>query len=718
MRIIIAEADQLTSLRLAELTQQWGCEALEVIDGLSALTTLPQPEPVVLILGLESSVLTRENICREAKALGGVYVLLLSSAIDIDQTAAGILAGADDYISSPVDATELRIRLDVAERVLSSNDMKFSHALACQLSPNTCDENSQIREMNRCLQNQLDGLHATFDGLGAYVYTKDMKGRYTYVNQKVCELFNCSPADILNHDDSALFSLELSDEIRVNDALVLHQGETMDTEECNVIAATGETRYYTTIKKPLRGLNEEVVGLLGVSTDITQRKESEMQLRASQQHIRRQAEKLEEKEELYNLVFENSDDGVLLLDLDEFRYIDCNQQALKMLGFSIKADILSKLPGDISPRYQPDGQKSKDKAKAMCTLAMTKGGQHFDWQHINIHGELIWAAVSLVPVLIKGVKVIYVVWRDIHEQKILEAKQRLSARVFNDAREAIVIIDSNKRFTDVNPAFTELMKYSLADVVGKGGGVIHSDKHTESFYQNIWQCVASEGYWRGEVWYKSKCGGLRPCLLTVSSILNDDGIVVNYLAMIADIRESKAQQETLKQLAHYDPLTGLPNRALFADRFQQAVAQSKRSEMPLAVCFMDLDSFKPVNDNFGHDVGDKVLKEVARRISMCIREEDTVSRQGGDEFALLLAAFESASQCEQVVSRILKSLAKPYLIDSYSHSITASCGVALYPNDHEDLDGLMRQADQAMYLSKRDGKNQLSFFDSSKLAAN
>ena len=186
--------------------------------------------------------------------------------------------------------------------------------------------------------------------------------------------------------------------------------------------------------------------------------------------------------------------------------------------------------------------------------------------------------------------------------------------------------------------------------------------------------------------------------------------------MIIDITDSKVEQKKLELLAHYDPLTGLPNRALFMDRFNQAVAHSKRRKRPLAICFIDLDSFKPINDNFGHDVGDKVLIEVAKRIAVCVREEDTVSRQGGDEFALLLGSFESVRQCEQIMERMLKTLAEPYEVDGQAHCITASCGVALYPSDHNDFEGLMRQADQAMYFSKHKGKNQVSFFDPGALS--
>jgi len=175
--------------------------------------------------------------------------------------------------------------------------------------------------------------------------------------------------------------------------------------------------------------------------------------------------------------------------------------------------------------------------------------------------------------------------------------------------------------------------------------------------------------------------------------------------------QQEENQKELEMMAHYDVLTQLPNRTLFSDRFKQAVAHSNRTESMLAIGFIDIDNFKPVNDNYGHDVGDKLLIEVAERINKTIREEDTVSRQGGDEFALLLRDVESFSQCEDMIERIRHSLSQPYLIDEYLHRITISIGCTLYPLDNADLDTLLRHADQAMYQAKLSGKDQLQLFN-------
>ena len=187
--------------------------------------------------------------------------------------------------------------------------------------------------------------------------------------------------------------------------------------------------------------------------------------------------------------------------------------------------------------------------------------------------------------------------------------------------------------------------------------------------------------------------------------------VSNRLNTVID--QQKKHQQELELIAHYDPLTNLPNRTLFADRFNQAIAHSKRSETLLAVCFMDLDHFKPINDNYGHDVGDKLLIEVAKRIQTILRDEDTVSRQGGDEFAILLSDLKSSIQCIQTLKRIHHSLAQPYIIDGQAHLVSASSGTTLYPIDDSDLDTLLRHADQAMYQAKLVGRNTFHVFDTS-----
>jgi len=292
-----------------------------------------------------------------------------------------------------------------------------------------------------------------------------------------------------------------------------------------------------------------------------------------------------------------------------------------------------------------------------------------------------------------------------------EQKLQLSARVFNNIHEGIVITSADKLIIDVNPAFCQITGYSREDAIGQNPDILSSGKQSPENYQDMWDQIDTHDHWQGEVWNRKKSGEIYAELLTISVLRDDEDNIVNYVGVFTDITSSKKQQEQLSLMAHYDVLTGLPNRALFVDRFHQAIAHSNRTEQQLAVCFVDLDNFKPVNDNFGHEVGDQLLIEVAKRIKASIREEDTVSRQGGDEFALLLSDIESFSQCEQTLQRIHHVLAQPYFIDDYPHKVTASSGVTLYPHDDGDIDTLLRHADQAMYQAKLAGKHRYHLFN-------
>ena len=200
-------------------------------------------------------------------------------------------------------------------------------------------------------------------------------------------------------------------------------------------------------------------------------------------------------------------------------------------------------------------------------------------------------------------------------------------------------------------------------------------------------------------------------LLTISALCDDQGKTLYYVGLFSDITQSKLQMQMLELLAHYDPLTQLPNRTTFADQLRQGIARSKRDKSLIAICFLDLDGFKPVNDQFGHDAGDQVLIEVAARIKNCIREQDTVSRHGGDEFALLLDDLPSIEECEQTLSRIQQVIAEPYLVNGEKITIGASIGLTLYPLDDSDADTLLRHADHAMYQAKVAGKNRYYLFD-------
>lgn len=304
--------------------------------------------------------------------------------------------------------------------------------------------------------------------------------------------------------------------------------------------------------------------------------------------------------------------------------------------------------------------------------------------------------------------------RDITVRKQIEEELQLFARIFTETHEGIIITDKNSLIVDVNPKFSKITGYDREEVMGKNPKFLNSDKQSPEFYTEVQQRINNEGHWQGELWNCRKDGSHYAELLNISVLTDDNNNITHYIGIFTDITESKQQQDQLKLLAHYDALTGLPNRVLFTDRFVQAIAHSKRARKKLAVCFLDLDDFKPVNDNYGHEAGDQLLIEVAKRITNNIREEDTVSRLGGDEFTFLLNEIDSIEQVKQTLERIHYALAQPYLIGDSPHKITASSGVTLYPDDQGDIDTLLRHADQAMYQAKLKGKHCYQLFNAAQ----
>jgi len=296
------------------------------------------------------------------------------------------------------------------------------------------------------------------------------------------------------------------------------------------------------------------------------------------------------------------------------------------------------------------------------------------------------------------------------EQIQTDQQLMLAAKVFSDSHECIIIADENINIIDVNKAFTNITGYSKNEVLGANPQFLQSDRYSDDFYKQIWRTVNDIGYWQGDMWNAKKDASLFAGLFNITKVQNSQG-VTNYIGLFTDISLIKEQQQSLELLAHYDPLTKLPNRSLFEDRFKQAVARQKRSNKFLAVVFLDLDNFKPVNDDYGHDIGDELLKQVAQRITDSLRAEDTVFRQGGDEFVLLLNGVDSLEHCHQLMTRLHKALAKSFECNHHLCDITASSGVTFYTSVNENLDNLLRNADQAMYQAKKSGKNTFHFFN-------
>ncbi len=300
---------------------------------------------------------------------------------------------------------------------------------------------------------------------------------------------------------------------------------------------------------------------------------------------------------------------------------------------------------------------------------------------------------------------------DITERKRTEEQLRLAASVFAHSQEGILISDADNRIIDINPAFTHLTGYTREDVIGENPRILSSGRQSPEFYAEMWRSITAEGEWQGEIWNRRKSGGEFAELLSIVAVKDDADRLQHYVGAFTDITVLKQHEEDLDRIAHYDVLTSVPNRRLLRDRLEQAIARARRLGKNLAVCYLDLDGFKPINDQFGHEGGDRMLVEIAHRLQLMLRADDTISRLGGDEFVLLWNDVGEETDCVQALERVLAKVSEPMMLGGEPVSVSASIGVTLYPDDNVDADNLLRHADHAMYSAKQLGKNRFQMFD-------
>lgn len=273
--------------------------------------------------------------------------------------------------------------------------------------------------------------------------------------------------------------------------------------------------------------------------------------------------------------------------------------------------------------------------------------------------------------------------------------------IFKRSQAGIIVTDEQVRILACNDAFCRITGYTREELLGKNPSILSSGKHDRDFYAAMWQSIKDKGWWQGEVWNRNKQGEFYAEMLTINQLQLDKEQPPFYIGMMSDITKMKEHHATLEKLAHYNPLTTLPNRNLLEDRFYQAIAKCDRKQEMLAVCFLDLDDFKQVNDSYGHYIGDLLLIELTQRIKNIIREQDTASRYGGDEFVLLLGELHSRQDCETVLNKVLNAISKPYNIENHTINIGASIGYTIYPFDRGSLESLIDHADQTLYRVKK-----------------
>ena len=391
-------------------------------------------------------------------------------------------------------------------------------------------------------------------------------------------------------------------------------------------------------------------------------------------------------------------EGIAITAQDKI--LDVNDQLPRILGYERHELIGQHLMNFIPP---------EDRDRVMGNI-QAEPANHTEHEMLCKDGSRIIVETHGQTIEQQGLPTRLIAIRDITERKQYEEEGRLAATLYAASSEAMVITDSWNSIISVNPAFTKITGYSADEVLGKNPRQLCSGLHDDTFYQKMLLSLATTNHWAGEVWDLKKSGEVYAVRISISAIPDDTGSGWRYVAQFSDITEKKRMEEIISKHANFDPLTKLPNRRLFHDRLNQEIKKSHRAHNSLALMFIDLDRFKDVNDTLGHDIGDKLLVEAARRIVASVRESDIVSRLGGDEFTVILCEVTDVNHIKNVAHGIIQSLSQPYKLGEAGWLLSASIGITVYPTDATHPDDLLKNADQAMYLSKSEGRNRFHFF--------
>ncbi|MBS1209261.1 MAG: hypothetical protein H6R19_1659 [Proteobacteria bacterium] len=524
-----------------------------------------------------------------------------------------------------------------------------------------------------------------------------VSGRYLRVNQRYCAITGYLEGELLLRDFRELTHPEdVEAHERLLDALVLDTAETFSIEK-RIKRRSGQLVWVNltmSLVRSRRGTSQ----FMEVIEDITARKQAEHELRENEGRMR--------------LILSSMREGVIMRDATG-TVIIANAAARRLYGLALDENF--------PPLQEPEGYSFVREDCSFCPISELPGARamHFGRpasavvgidRRDGTRGWMLAKAEPLARDEATGLHPVVLTLNDVTAQRRAEEELRLAATVFDHSVEAIMITDAQRHILSVNKAFTDLTGFSSCQVIGQTPALLSSSRHGLVHYDSVWKEATEQGTWQGEIWQRRRDGSEFPEWLSIGAVRDRSNTITNYVAVFSDITERKANEARIAFLAHHDPLTSLPNRTLFQDRLEQALARAERSGKVLALLFLDLDRFKTINDSLGHLVGDHLLQAVAERLLHCVRDSDTICRQGGDEFIIVLPEIADTEVSARIAEKILRRLAEPFEVDTHVLGTSFSIGIAVFPHDGVDADTLMKNADTAMYHAKENGRNTYRFF--------
>lgn len=557
----------------------------------------------------------------------------------------------------------------------------------------TIQDITEQKRAEAALRESKELLQLFIDHAPAALIMMDRDLRYLALSRRFMEMESLVGRELIGHSHYEFFP-QAPAEWKEDYRRALN-GETVSPKDIVLTSPDAKMRWLCREVRPWYTASGEIGGLVVSAEDITEQKRAE--------------EALRESKELLQLFIEHAPAAMAMLDRD-MRYLATSRRWLEMhmLG---DAEIVGRLHYEFFPGI-PDGWREEHR-RCLAGEAMEADERELTMPD----GSLRWVRREILPWHAGDGSVggIVILAEDVTERRQAEDRLRLAATVFTGAREGILITGPDATILEVNEAFTRITGYTREELIGKNPSILQSGLQSQEFFKNMWEALERDGLWSGEIWNRTKSGDIYPEMLQIHAIRDATGQVKQYVGLATDITEIKKQENQLELVTHYDVLTGLPNRALLADRMRQAIAQARRRSQLLAVAYFDLDGFKVINDTYGQASGDALLRAVAQKMKLSLHEGDTLARLGGDEFVAVILDLPDRDACVSTLRRMLAAASEEVEIGAAPLRVTASVGVAFFPQEEEvDADMLLRQAGQALYEAKLSGKNRVSIFDPSQ----
>ena len=511
---------------------------------------------------------------------------------------------------------------------------------------------------------------------------------YDLIGYKPTELIDRPCFDFIHSDDHASIRQTLD---------LVFNSRTPRTVLFRCTCRSGKTIWMESTVKPIHVANSRLpVEFVANSRDVTLRHEYQQAI-----------EKLQRRN---SSILNAAGEGVIGTD-ESGNVTFANAASTEILKYG-QDEIIGMNLSAVLGQCDGNGVLVPDEGGLVSAFLKSEDGRHYsEGCFTNKLGECVPVDFIVTPLdALAPESGVVIVFRDISERQLLDARLRQSNTVFENAAESIMVTDQNGIITAVNHAFENITGYTQAEALGNGPSLLRSGRHDAAFYKQMWDDIASQHFWRGELWNRKKNGEIFPQWGSIAAVLDSDGKVRSYVTVFSDMTEAKKSEEKLRFLANHDPLTGLPNRLLLNEKLELSINRAARRNELLAVAFVDLDHFKNINDTLGHLIGDHYLKEISARLGQTLRLEDTLARWGGDEFVIIAENIGSRESVGEMINRLQTLLASPMRFEGHDVVPAASIGISVYPDDGLDAGKLVQAADAAMYRAKDKGRNRFEFY--------